>query len=224
MVIESLVRNDGAEISRQSMERIVSRAEEVEPLHEPVLDRPDLPPDLMHEMFWCVGSALKQLILERTAAAEEDIDRALEESEAQFVSHAAASEANLSQAERQVRRMARYGQLTPLTLLEFLARGLVPEFIAALSLVTDTDLDTARRIAFSPGYEALAVACRAAGLDHEVFGGMVRLLSENGGARLGGREARRQLLDLYDRTPVQTARRAMRFWRVRRQGLMQLSA
>jgi len=223
-VIESLVRNDGAEISRQSMERIVSRAEEVEPLHQPVLDRSDLPPDLMHEMFWCVSSALKRLILERTSIDEMALDRALEETEAQLVSHAAVSEASLSQAERQVRRMARFGQLTPLIMLDFLAQGLIPEFIAALAMVTDTDLETARRIAFSPGYEALAVACRAAGLDHQVFGSIVRRLAENGGARLGDRDERRQLLELYDRTPVQTARRAMRFWRVRRQSLIRLSA
>lgn len=222
----SLARNTGAEISRHSMEQFVARSEHSEVLHEPLLSRADLPEDLVHEMFWWVSSVLKREILTRVDVPEDKLDQAFAEANAQFVTRSTEDETGVSQVERQIRRMVRFGQLTPNSLVEFLSQGLVPEFIAALAHLAEIDMDTSRRIMFSQGAEALAVACRAAEFDHETFANIVRLLVQNGG--LGGEVFHpaefAELIELYKQMPSQNAKRAMRFWRIRKQSLDGASA
>jgi uncharacterized protein (DUF2336 family) len=131
-------------------------------------------------------------------------------------------EEKLSRAERTVRRRVRLGQLNQDALVQYLRRGQVAEFIAGLAYLTEIDIDTARRIVFSPGQEAIAVACRAKGFDLSTFSTIALLLDGDNGSGTAERQLRRpeevaDLLALYGRVPVETAQRAMRFWRVRKQ-------
>ena len=131
-------------------------------------------------------------------------------------------EDRLGRVERAVRRRMRLGQLNQDALVQYLRRGQVPEFIASLGYLTDIDQKTARRIVFTPGHEAVAVACRAKGFDLSTFSTIVLLLD---GAIDSGKEGvekqlRRpeevaNLLELYKEVPVETAKRAMRFWAIR---------
>jgi uncharacterized protein (DUF2336 family) len=221
-VVLSLINNAGAEISRGTMEAIVDRSETSEQLHEPLLNRKDLPPDLMHNMFWWVSSALKKHILTEAEVDEETVDRMLAEAEQGMVREAEEEEDKLGRVERAVRRRMRLGQLNQDALVQYLRRGQVPEFIAGLGYLTDVDQKTARRIVFTPGHEAVAVACRAKGFDLSTFSTIVLLL--DGAADSGSGEVEKQLrrpeevaelLELYKEIPVETAKRAMRFWAIR---------
>ncbi|MDP6829930.1 MAG: DUF2336 domain-containing protein [Alphaproteobacteria bacterium] len=221
-VVLSLINNAGAEISRGTMEAIVDRSETSEQLHEPLLNRKDLPPDLMHNMFWWVSSALKKHILTEAEVDEETVDRMLAEAEQGMVREAEEEEDKLGRVERAVRRRMRLGQLNQDALVQYSRRGQVPEFIAGLGYLTDVDQKTARRIVFTPGHEAVAVACRAKGFDLSTFSTIVLLL--DGAADSGSGEVEKQLrrpeevaelLELYKEIPVETAKRAMRFWAIR---------
>ncbi|MDP6874943.1 MAG: DUF2336 domain-containing protein [Alphaproteobacteria bacterium] len=221
-VVLSLINNAGAEISRGTMEAIVDRSETSEQLHEPLLNRKDLPPDLMHNMFWWVSSALKKHILTEAEVDEETVDRMLAEAEQGMVREAEEEEDKLGRVERAVRRRMRLGQLNQDALVQYLRRGQVPEFIAGLGYLTDVDQKTARRIVFTPGHEAVAVACRAKGFDLSTFSTIVLLLdgatdSSSGEVeeQLRRPEEVAELLELYKEIPVETAKRAMRFWAIR---------
>jgi uncharacterized protein (DUF2336 family) len=221
-VMLSVINNAGAEISRGAMETIVDRSETSEMLHEPLLNRQDLPPDLMHNMFWWVSAALKKHILTEAHVDEAAVDQMLAEAEQGMVQEAEEEEDRLGRVERAVRRRMRLGQLNQDALVQYLRRGQVPEFIASLGYLTDIDQKTARRIVFTPGHEAVAVACRAKGFDLSSFSTIVLLLD---GAIDSGKEGvekqlRRpeevaNLLELYKEVPVETAKRAMRFWAIR---------
>ncbi|MBT3372848.1 MAG: DUF2336 domain-containing protein [Rhodospirillaceae bacterium] len=221
-VMLSVINNAGAEISRGAMETIVDRSETSEMLHEPLLNRQDLPPDLMHNMFWWVSAALKKHILTEAHVDEAAVDQMLAEAEQGMVQEAEEEEDRLGRVERAVRRRMRLGQLNQDALVQYLRRGQVPEFIASLGYLTDIDQKTARRIVFTPGHEAVAVACRAKGFDLSTFSTIVLLLD---GAIDSGKEGvekqlRRpeevaNLLELYKEVPVETAKRAMRFWAIR---------
>jgi uncharacterized protein (DUF2336 family) len=221
-VMLSVINNAGAEISRGAMETIVDRSETSEMLHEPLLNRQDLPPDLMHNMFWWVSAALKKHILTEAHVDEAAVDQMLAEAEQGMVQEAEEDEDRLGRVERAVRRRMRLGQLNQDALVQYLRRGQVPEFIASLGYLTDIDQKTARRIVFTPGHEAVAVACRAKGFDLSTFSTIVLLLD---GAIDSGKEGvekqlRRpeevaNLLELYKEVPVETAKRAMRFWAIR---------
>ncbi|MBT4046697.1 MAG: DUF2336 domain-containing protein, partial [Rhodospirillaceae bacterium] len=84
-VVLSLVNNDSAEISRAAMESIVDRSENSEVLQEPLLGRNDLPPDLMHNMFWWVSAELKKHILTRADVDEAAVDKILAEAESGMI-------------------------------------------------------------------------------------------------------------------------------------------
>ena len=221
-VMLSVINNAGAEISRGAMETIVDRSETSEMLHEPLLNRQDLPPDLMHNMFWWVSAALKKHILTEAHVDEAAVDQMLAEAEQGMEQEAEEEEDRLGRVERAVRRRMRLGQLNQDALVQYLRRGQVPEFIASLGYLTDIDQKTARRIVFTPGHEAVAVACRAKGFDLSTFSTIVLLLD---GAIDSGKEGvekqlRRpeevaNLLELYKEVPVETAKRAMRFWAIR---------
>jgi len=82
----------------------------------------------------------------------------------------------LYRVERTVRRRMRLGQLNQDALVQYLRRGQVAELVAALGYLTGVDQKTARRIVFTPGHEAVAVACRAKGFDLSTFSTIVLLL------------------------------------------------
>lgn len=220
-VLESLVCNDGAVLSRKAMEGLVTRSETAEILHRPLLARSDLPADLMHEMFWSVSAALKRHILTKAEFNESDIDAALQEVESRFAPQRISADEELAQAVKEIQRLKRLGQLNQERLVQLLRQGSVTQFVAGLAELTGIDGDTAKRIVFSGGHEAIAVACRASGFDLSTFSAIVLLIDGDGkvGSTRRSPAAVANLLDLYNKVPVDTAKRAMRFWRVRRQGM-----
>jgi uncharacterized protein (DUF2336 family) len=224
-VVLALVQNNGAEFSRNTMEVMVDRSETSDNLHKPLLSRRDLPPDLMHNMFWWVSAELKKHILTEAYVDEAVVDQMLAEAERGMTSEAEEGEDKLNQIERTVRRRMRLGQLNQDALVQYLRRGQVAEFVAALGYLTGVDQKTARRIVFTPGHEAVAVACRAKGFDLFTFSTIVLLLDgddENQAETGMEKQLRRpeevaHLLELYKQVPIETAKRAMRFWAIRQQ-------
>ncbi len=226
-VVLSLLNNEGAAFSRDAMETIVERSEASEALQKPLLNRRDLPPDLMHNMFWWVSSALKKHILTTAQVDEAAVDAMLADAQRGMGMKTDEDDDSLSRVERAVRRRMRLGQLNQDALVQYLRRGQVPEFIAALGYLTEVDPKTARRIVFTPGHEAVAVACRAKGFDLSTFSTIVLLLDgvSEDDAETGVRKQLRRpeevakLLELYKQVPIETAKRAMRFWAIRQQTL-----
>jgi uncharacterized protein (DUF2336 family) len=64
-VLEQLLRNSDASLSRRAFEYLVAESRQVDQFQEPLLERADLPPDLAYRMFWWVSGALRQTILKR---------------------------------------------------------------------------------------------------------------------------------------------------------------
>lgn len=214
-VLETLVRNDGAKISRGSMERIVARAEDNQALHEPLIGRPSMPPELLNEMFWFVSSSLRQHIVEKTAAIDEaTVDRLIAETQKSVVAEVAAEQANMTQAERFIVHRKRLGQLTEKLLVELLADRKFREFIYGLAYYVEVDVRTAQRVFYDPGCEALAIAAKSKNMTAESFAVLLAHTKQRGGSK--GVDTV-ELLELYDQLTVEAAQRTMRFWRIREQ-------
>lgn len=212
-VLVSLARNKGAVISRDSMEAMVVRSKHNEALHAPLARRDDLPPDLMHEMFWFVSSALREHILSSTADLDEDqVDEMLEETRSWLDSED--QEELLSPAEKFVLRKERLNQLNAQLLTSLVRQGRIPEFVAAIARLAKIDLTMARRIVFDNNGEMLAVVGKAIGIDQATFSDLV-LLTDVDGKRT--ESVRIALLGVYNRIKIESAQRALRFWRTRKQ-------
>jgi uncharacterized protein (DUF2336 family) len=129
-----------------------------------------------------------------------------------FDRDASGADDNCSPAQKFIRRKAALGQLNESLLVELLRSGQVPEFVVGFARLTKLDIETARKIILDHGCEPLAVTCKACSFDRSTFA-TIEMLTYNGPVR----EAREvfELLEVYDRVSVESARRAIRFWRVR---------
>ena len=214
-VLKTLVANKGATISRPTMERVVQRAEGNQALHAPLLDRADLPPDLMQDMFWFVSSQLRKRILSITSEIDPKVvDQLLAESEKKLASSLGASSRTKTKAQQFIDEKAAKRELNEALLVQLLREKRVPELVCGFAKLVQVDESTARRIIFDKTGEGLAIACKATRFDRSTFSTFVLLAGAEGSRSM---EDARVLLELYDKVPVDIAQRTMRFWRVRRE-------
>jgi uncharacterized protein (DUF2336 family) len=224
-VLMNLVNNQGARFSRAGMAVVVDRAEANSQLHKPLVGRGDVPPDMLHRLFWSVSSQLRQRILETTAAIPaEDLDRMLAEAETEVTaalsrtaarghhSGPAFDPATLDVAEQFARNKEAAGQLTQDLLVQLLRQNQVAYFVAGFARMTGVDSQTARRILYDPSGEAVGIACKAVGFDRVYYSNLL-LMTDQSGSRKP--EDVKKLVDLYDQLSPETAQRAMRFWKLR---------
>lgn len=233
-VLMNLVNNQGARFSRAGLAVVVDRAEGNSQLHQPLVDRGDVPADLLHRMFWSVSAQLRQKILEATAAIPaEELDRLLAESEAEVTAtlgkaiqprtnHGPAFDTTTMEvAEQFARNKEAAGHLTQDLLIQLLRQNQVAYFVAGFARLTGLDSQTARRILYDPSGEAVAVACKAVGFDRVYFSNLL-LMTDQSGSRKP--DEIKKLVGHYDQLTPETAQRAMRFWKLRARTMGRVSS
>ena len=210
-----LLRNDGARLSRTASEAAVERATRNPDLHEAVVARPNLPPDLLNEMYFVVEARLRQRILEENAKLDPALlEQALTAGRKRVAAKDGALPADYDQAEAYVTELRAAGELTPRVLARFLRSGGMTHFLVALAQLADIDFHTAKRIVEKKELDGLAVVCKAADLDRALFlTYALVLLGQTADAMGRAQEYGRLYADL----PRETALRTLRFWRMRRQ-------
>ncbi len=219
-VLVSLASNQGAELSHNAAMTMVSRSKQNERLHEPLVSRRDLPPDLLNEMFWHVSAALREHIISSVDSIDErEVEDMLAETKVWF--SAGQSEDTLSQPERFIIRKEKMNQLDAALLVQLIRQGKIPEMVAGLARLIKADMPMARRIVFDEGGEALAVACKAIGIDRATFSDLIMLLDSKSERT---RDEREMLLGIYGRITQEAAQRTIRFWRTRRRFMKSDSA
>ena len=220
-VLKTLVHNNGANISHGSMVKIVARAESNKDLHAPLVERQEMPVELLNDMFWFVSSNLRQHIVEKTASMDiETVDRLIAETQRDVVAQVTAEHANMSEAECYILNKKRLDQLDEMLMVELLNTKQYREFIYALAHFVEVDVRTAQRIFYDPGCEALAIACKAKEVSHHAFAILLAHTKRQGGSK---EVDSTELLELYEQLTPDAARRTMRFWRVRDQATAEAS-
>ena len=215
--LATLAGNDGAELSQQAIETLVDRSENSEAIQAPLAVREGVPASLMLKMFTWVTDAVREQILSSTDLSEADVDQALEESRASVRQQAQDDEAQYSHAEKMIRRQARLGQLNQPYLLQQLRQGQFREFMVAFAYFCEMDKATAERIIMDAGHQGLAIACKAHEIDRNTFSSMVLLIDKHLTKKSRTPDEVAEFIALYDKVPIASARRAMRFWKVRQQ-------
>ena len=183
-------------------------------LHEAVVNRTDLPPDLLNEMYFVVEARLRLRILEQNAELDPTLlENALEAGRARVASADGVLPADYSEQLAYVQELKAANQLTPQVLARFLRSGGRTAFLIALAELADIDFHTARTIVERREMDALVVVCKAADLDRSLFlTYAVVLLNREDDAMGRAREYARHYAEL----PRETALRTLRFWRLRR--------
>jgi uncharacterized protein (DUF2336 family) len=213
--LKVLLRNEGATLSRQASEAAVDRAHANPALHEAVVERRSLPADLLNELYFIVEARLRDKIMERNAELDpHELQAALEAGRNRLAARDGAVPADYAAAVTEIQAMVRAGELTPTALTAMLRQGHKTKFTIALAQLAEIDFPTARRILEGRHVDPLAIVCKAAGFDQPLFLTFVVLMLDREANGMGRAQ---EYAELYARLERDTALRAIRFWRLRRQ-------
>ena len=214
MTLGTLLRNDGAQLSRAASETAVERARINPALHEAAVARRSLPADLLNDMYFVVEARLRQQILEQNARMDPALlETALAAGRARVATDDGALPADYSESLAYVEELRAAGQLTPQTLARFLRSGGQTAFLIALSQLADIDFHTASQIVERRDLDALAVVCRSADLDRALFLTYAVVLLNDDGDAMGKAHAYARM---YAELTTEATQRTLRFWRMRR--------
>lgn len=221
-VIKTLIENDSAQISDDTIETLVNASKTEEPLQEPLLNRPDLSPHLAKRMYWWVSAALRKHIVEQYQIDPTELDQKIESTIKDLLGepepasgHGEIDTRSLEQASHLAQRLADKQAITPQVLLQTLRRGEVRMFEGMFAQLTGLRHNLVRRIVFEPGGEGLAIACKAIGMVKPDFGSLF-LLSRSarpGDKVVDPREVSR-VMTFFDRLRLDTAKKVVGRWKL----------
>ena len=210
----TLLRNDGARLSRAASETAVDRARANPALHAAAVERSALPPDLLNEMYFVVEARLRQHILEQNASMDPVLlENALAANRNRLGARDGALPADYAESEAYVQEMKAANQLSPQVLARFLRSGSMTPFLISLAQLADIDFNTARQIVERRELDALAVVCKGADLDRALFLTFAVIIMGKDGDAMGKAH---DYASLYSDLTREQALRTLRFWRMRR--------
>jgi uncharacterized protein (DUF2336 family) len=212
----TLAHNPGAKLSRTAIEHLVDHAEACPALHEPLVELPEMPPDLLNEMFFLVKEKLRARIVERNQSFDQaTLEAAFAAAQQRLANKSGPKPRDYDDAVRYVSGKKLRRKLTFELLGELLVNGERTKFVVAFADMTGLQFIAAQRAIDNPSIDPIAIACRAAGFPKEDFV-RVAMLRPTSAAR---EEADVDALgQLYEAVSVSAADRVMRFVKLRDQG------
>lgn len=210
--VDALMRNDGAKLSRDSMEKVVDRARTSTMLHEGVVRRRDMPLDLLNEMYFTVETKLREQILQRNANVDQaTLDEALSKARDKMSKTATEETEDYRKAESFIRLRKRSGELNGRMLISLYRDKRYAEFVCGFAELTGVDTASAREIVERRDIDAIAMLCRSADIERPLFVTIAIMLCGEQSVTKGEEYGR-----MYASVPVEAAQRAMRFYKVRK--------
>lgn len=211
--LDHLIRNDGAKISRTSMEAAVDRARRNTMLHAGVVKRADLPLDLLNEMYFVVENTLRDQIMKRNASVDPaTLDAALSKARARMDANVGDMSAEAKNAMTFISSKKNSGELNARLLVSLYREAKQTHFLYGLAEITNLEPETVADLLERRDIDGLAMICRAAGIERPLFVTLAVL-------SCGGDEAMSRAEEfgrMYNNVPVEAAQRAMRFFKVRK--------
>ena len=221
-VIKTLIENDGADISDNTLEFLINKSKTEEELQQPLLDRPELSPHLAKRMYWWVSAALRQHIVANYKIDPTELDQKIESTIKDLLGEEEVSTEvgeidmrSMHQASMLASRLADKNAITPQLLLQTLRKGEVKMFEGMFAQASGLRGTLIRRLIFEPGGEGLAIACKAIGMSKPDFGSLF-LLSRSarpGDKSVDPREVTR-VMTFFDRVQADTAKKVVSRWKL----------
>lgn len=162
-VVEVLLRNIKARISKSTFETLADRAKESPTLQQTLLSRPGLPAAAAERLYGHVSETLRTFITRNF-----EIDKAKLNLDLQAASTTASKGVEIS-AQRLVEKLYAAGQLKPGFLIKSLHQGQSDLFECAFAKLLGVSVEDGRTLLYKRSPAILAIACRAIGIDRSVF-------------------------------------------------------
>lgn len=169
-VLVALVRNATARISEGTYKALVEKSRALTELQEPLVRRADLPPELATNMCEWVSDALKSFIATHYQMPPQAVKAALADA-VKMVKGASPSPGDLpaDSAQKLIDKLSGSGQLKTGFLMRVLSQGQMDLFELAFSRLLNMELGAFRAAFYDGGARAVALSCRAVGIDRAVF-------------------------------------------------------
>ena len=174
-VIKTMLENPDAKLSKITMEYLVDQSKRVDSYQNPLLTRSDLEPVLVKRMYWWVSAAMRKDIIANFDIDPTELDASLEATAKDLIDEASSELDKISKSAEVANRLAEIDEISPQLLIEVLRQGEVPLFEAMYAKLTGLRPKLVGRIVYEPDGEALAVACKAVGIDKPNFASIFML-------------------------------------------------
>lgn len=214
-VVEALIRNEDATLSRRAMEYLVAESRRLDRFQEPLLARSDLPAELAHRMYWWVSAALRRRILTDFDVSPEVLDAALQRATRQAVVETDDGQSLQARAHKLARRLQELGELTDSFLLQVLRQQRVALFLAGVCERAQIDNRVGWHVVSGRNLESFIVLARAIGMTRDVMAHIVLLLGQvNNPVAMQKPEVLTTILKLYDELDPAKAERVLKLWQL----------
>ncbi|HWC62211.1 MAG TPA: DUF2336 domain-containing protein [Rhizomicrobium sp.] len=213
-VVFSLLANDKAKIAADTFEMVAQRAQDSALLQKPLVERRDVPIDLLNDLYMRVEKGLRRQILGKFHhLSEAELDQAFRRSRERMSKRIGAIPENLRAANERIEALSRQGELNPLVLIGLLREGKTGRtaFLVAFARLTGVDVDTVQRAIAAHDLDTIALLCRGSNFERALF--ITLAINLDGQDR--GLNAAEEFGKLYEAVPVVAAQRAIRFWKAR---------
>ena len=189
-----------------------ARAAKNENLNQTLSNRKDVPDDFKSEIFWRVSWAMRDEILSRMPNLDDaEVTKLVEETQRWLSTQK--TKPDLKAAEGFIIRKEKLSQLDSGFVLKLMREGREAETIVGIGRMAKIDYETARDALQDPTAERLVIICRALEMPEDIFFEICDLADDEGKRSPDGMA---DLLDVYRRIAPESAQRALRFLRTRK--------
>lgn len=214
-VLETLIRNGDAVLSRRAMELLVAESKRNGEFQQPLLTRNDLPVDLAYQMYWWVTATLRRHILRNYIIDQAALDPMIERAAKRAMVEHDDAQSVQARALQLARRLEELGELTDSFFLRTLRQGRLSLFAASLAARARISFSTAWKIVTDPGHESFIVLAKAIEISRDASASMVLVLDGlNNASPARPPSVLTEILRLYDDLDIAGARRLMQYWQL----------
>lgn len=214
-LILDLIRDPDEAIAGEAMALLIARSRRFDRFQEPVMAETELPAEIQHRLIWMIAAALRQYMVQQHSLPPGAADSALSAAAGAMI--AAYDEGNSLEARctRLARLLQQAGRLDDAFLQRALEEGVLPLFVAGISLRSSLDYQAGWEILSDPQGRGPALLLRAASVDRNAAAAILLILNTRGRLFSGAEgDATAIQLDLFEGTEGARAREILHLWQV----------
>jgi uncharacterized protein (DUF2336 family) len=209
-VMRSVVENPNAKLSSRSFARLVDHAESDVALAEKVGLRPDIPPQLFHDLLLKSTDVVQQRLF---ASAKPETQAEIRRVLSKVSAESATPPRDYSAAQREIESLRSEGKLDEPCLVGFAQQGRYEETVAALASLGAVPIEVVHRLMAGDRPDPILILGKSSEWAWPTVKAVIMV-------QQGGKGLSNQVLDSahgnFERLSRATAQRVMRFWQVRR--------
>lgn len=209
--LHQLVGDEDEEVAAEAMELVIARSRRFDRFQEPILGQVELPAELQHRLVWIVAAALRHYIVQQHQVAA--VDGPVEQAAGELVAAYDEGRGLEAAAMRLARRLHRLHRLDGHALARIVDDGMLPLFIAGLSVLCALDAGAAWEVLADPRGRGPALLLRAAGVERDEAAAILLALNARGPLLSGAEgDATAGQLELFDTIDRASAQEVLRLW------------